>query len=277
MNKKYIIPFCLFIGSCFSYSQNVGVNTESPKSNLDVNGTTQFRGKLSVLTGNQQTPSEGIHNQILVSQGEGNPPVWKSLVIPEYEPDKFYLIYNSAKSDNVGLLFPSNTMIPNKPQTFIRGTLLSNLPGFEVIDGLTQKFIVNSENSRVYFQFETIVHSNMYTLDGSIDYACGIFVDEKLQGLRQGTLLSQDTAVWPFLLHNQVAILQNPTLGEHTVKVACSRLNSYRNNRRSLSIGTFASGAANLSSFATKSSLRVEVYEIPQKFIPIIEKTIVTP
>lgn len=85
-----------------SLSAQVGINTDSPKAKLDVNGDVNLRNKVVVQNVVDNTLSQGNNDQILVSQGEGYPPIWKSLRIPEYEPNKFYLIFNNSFSDKTG-------------------------------------------------------------------------------------------------------------------------------------------------------------------------------
>ena len=71
----------------------VGVDTRTPQSSLDVNGDFGLRKR--IFLDNNNVESKGTKEQILVSQGEGLPPTWKSLRIPEYEPNKFYLIFKN--------------------------------------------------------------------------------------------------------------------------------------------------------------------------------------
>ncbi|MGV0924593.1 hypothetical protein [Empedobacter tilapiae] len=85
--------------SIFTNAQ-IGVNTSSPKSSLDVNGDFGLRKQLYL--DNSGKESKGLADQVLVSQGESLPPTWKSLRVPEYEPNKFYLIFNDSFSDNKG-------------------------------------------------------------------------------------------------------------------------------------------------------------------------------
>jgi len=104
------------------------------------------------------------------------------------------------------------------------------------------------------------------TTDISIDYACGIFVDDKLVNLRQRNIKAS-SATNTFITHNQIGMVQNLTKGQHTVSVACSRLKSY-NTTANLGIGINVS--SNIDSFITQSSLKVDVYEIPQVFNSIL-------
>lgn len=265
----------LFLASGLMLSAQVGINTESPKAKLDVNGDLNLRDRIAVFDATDKTLSLGNNDQILVSQGEGYPPIWKTLRIPEYESNKFYLIFNNSFSDKVGVGFsysdePSTTT--SKAATFTKGASFSSLTKFKKINGLSQKVSVFSTESKAYFQFETVVQANFGgngATDTSIDYACGIFVDDKLISLRQNNLKAS-SAQWPFLTHNQIGVITNLSKGDHTVSVACSRLASYGNNstNRTLAIGTNTS--TNINDFIAQSSLKVDVYEVPQVFNPII-------
>lgn len=265
----------LFLASGLMLSAQVGINTESPKSKLDVNGDLNLRDKIAVVDATDKTLSFGNNDQILVSQGEGFAPIWKTLRIPEYEPNKFYLIFNNSFSDKVGVSFsyseqPASTNT-GKASTFQKGTDFSSLSKFKKIANLSQKIQVYSAESKAYFQFETVVQANFAangTTDTSIDYACGIFVDDKLISLRQNNLKAS-SAQFPFLTHNQIGAVSNLSKGEHTVSVGCSRIASYGSStNRTLAIGTNTS--TNINDFIAQSSLKVDVYEVPQVFNPII-------
>ncbi|MET3034911.1 hypothetical protein ABXT08_02300 [Chryseobacterium sp. NRRL B-14859] len=263
----------LFLTSGLLLSAQVGIQTDTPKATLDVNGDINFRNKIVVLNTTDNTLSEGNNDQLLVSQGVGYPPIWKSLRIPEYEPNKFYLIFNNSFSDKVGIKFTNSeeaNMSTSRGATFNKGVNISSLPGFKKIDALSQTVSVFSTQSKAYFQFETVVQANFNangTTDTSIDYACGIFVDDKLVNLRQRNLKAS-SASYPFLTHNQIGIVENLSKGDHTVSVGCVRLASYGDTTKTLAIGTNTS--TNINGFVAQSSLKVDVYEIPEVFNPII-------
>lgn len=265
---KNIISILLFMTG-LSLSAQVGINTNSPKAKLDVNGDVNLRNKVVVLNVTDNSLSQGNNDQLLVSQGEGYPPIWKSLRIPEYEPNKFYLIFNNSFSDRTGVKFSDSeqSSISGRNLAFSKGASITSLPGFKKITGLTQDLSIFSDNSKTYFQFETVVQANLPsngTTDISIDYACGIFVDDKLVNLRQRNLKAS-SASSTFITHNQIGVISNLSKGDHKVSVACSRLGSYRTaSNVVLAIGTYA--ADNINSFITQSSLKVDVYEIPQVF-----------
>ncbi|MGE8432319.1 MULTISPECIES: hypothetical protein [Chryseobacterium] len=265
----------LFLASGLLLSAQVGINTDSPKAKIDVNGDLNLRQKIVVLNTTDNSLSQGNNDQLLVSQGEGFAPIWKTLRIPEYEPNKFYLIFNNSFSDKVGIIFASSDEVSSttsKAATFVKGADISSLKGFKKIAGLSQDISVFSTESKAYFQFETVVQADFSTVatnadDTSIDYACGIFVDNKLINLRQRNLKAINSS-FPFLTHNQIGIVENLPKGNHKVDVACSRLASYGETLRKLSIGTNTS--TNINDFISQSSLKVDVYEVPQVFNPII-------
>ncbi|MEE6125874.1 hypothetical protein V2E39_00570 [Chryseobacterium arthrosphaerae] len=271
MMKEIISTLLLATGMLLS--AQVGINTNSPKSTLDVNGDVNFRNKIAVFDANNNV-SQGNNDQLLVSQGPGYPPVWKSLRIPEYEANKFYLIYNNSFSDNEGLIFTtadeSTVGQTSRGTTFTKGKSFSSLPNFKKITNLTQEIEVFSTQSKAYFQFETVVHTDFSkngSPDTSIDYACGIFVDDKLINLRQRNIKAS-SAAYTFFTHTQIGIVENLSKGKHTVSVACTRLASYGELNRKLTIGTYA--FSNLNDFITQSSLKVDVFEVPEVFKPII-------
>lgn len=264
----------LFVAIGISLSAQVGIKTESPNAKLDVNGDINLRGKLAVSNTTNSNLSEGVNTQLLVSQGAGYAPIWKTLRIPEYEANKYYLIFNNSFSGNTGTTFTSaeESTIATRSTTFTKNNTLANtdFSKFKQIPGLTQDIIVYSTVSKAYFQFETVVqatYGTAGTTDTSIDYACGIFVDNKLVNLRQANLKAS-SANYPFLTHNQIGLVENLTKGTHQVSVACSRLASY-NVPDGTVLGIGKAVASNIDSFITVSSLKVDIYEVPQVFNPV--------
>ncbi|UKB84281.1 hypothetical protein LF887_01115 [Chryseobacterium sp. MEBOG06] len=270
--KKLLSTLFLTIGLLLS--AQVGIKTETPRSTLDVNGDINFRNKIAVFDASDNSVSQGNNDQLLVSRGEGLPPVWKTLRIPEYETNKFYLIYNNSFSDKVGASFTSSddstVNYGSRGGTFTKGKEYSTLSKFKKIDGLSQDITVFSTQSKAYFLFETVVQADFGvagTTDTSIDYACGIFVDDKLVNLRQRNLKAIN-AQYPFLTHTQIGIVENLSKGTHKVSVACTRLGSYGASNNTLTIGTNV--YTNINSFISQSSLKVDVYEVPEVFNNVI-------
>lgn len=256
----------------------VGIMTEKPRSALDVNGDFNKNGKLFIDNNNVLSP--GQTGQILVSRGAGLSPTWKALKIPDYESYKFYLIFNDSFRDfnsnstttGQGISLSSATSPATISTDLMKGADITNLinnKGFKEITGLANPFIVNSAESKAYFQFETVVQQNNTANLGSNQmYACGIFVDDKLQSARLNTLFTSTTAESTFLTHNQIGGASNLSKGQHTVRVACARYTADSNI--TLGIGVPSTTAVNnLNNFMTQASLKVDVYEVPEKFTDI--------
>lgn len=258
----------LFLSIGLASFAQTGIKTDTPRAILDVNGDANLRGKLGVLNVTDNKIYEGTNDQVLVSQGEGLPPIWKTLRIPKYEPNKFYLIYNNSFSDRTGITFSSSeesSTATTRSTSFVKNATFASLPGFKKITTLTQPVNVYSDQSKTYFQFETVVQATFpvnASPDISIDYACGIFIDDKLVNLRQRNLKAS-SATNTFITHNQIGMIDGLSKGVHTVSVACSRLKSY-NSTATLGIGINV--FTNIDSFITQSSLKVDVYEVPQVF-----------
>ncbi|ASW75081.1 hypothetical protein IQ37_00445 [Chryseobacterium piperi] len=263
----------LFLSVGLSLSAQIGIRTVTPRAKLDVNGDINLRNKLVLLSTTNNSLSQGTNDQVLVSQGEGYPPVWKTLRIPEYEVNKFYLIFNNSFSDRTGVTFTGSeesSTASTRSTSFVKGAAFSTFNNFKKITALSQPFQVYSTDSKTYFQFETVIHTNFPANgnpDTAIDYACGIFVDDKLVNLRQGNIKASSAAS-TFLTHNQIGIAENLTKGTHNISVACSRLKSYNTNNATLGIGINV--ATNIDSFIAQSSLKIDVYEVPQVFNPIL-------
>ncbi|WP_066438566.1 hypothetical protein [Chryseobacterium sp. CCH4-E10] len=267
--KKSLILLLLLL-RIYIYAQ-VGIKTTNPRSILDVNGDMNLRGKLSVPNANNSQLTTGIDDQVLVSQGEGYPPIWKTLRIPDYEQNKFYLIYSNSFSDRTGIKFTSSEESSNAASistSLVKNADISTLNLFRKISSLSQPFTLYSTTSKMYFQFETVVQADFPANgnpDIAIDYACGIFVDDKLVNLRQRNIKAS-SGTNTFITHNQIGIADNLSKGSHTVSVACARLKSY-NSTATLGIGINV--ATNIDSFIAQSSLKVDAYEVPEIFNPV--------
>lgn len=274
---KTTINLILFLIAS-SLQGQLGVMTEKPQSALDVNGDFNKKGKLFLYNDNVLSP--GKTGQVLVSRGPGASPTWKALKVPDYESFKYYLIFNDSFRDfntassntGQGVLLGTATSPATISTDLVKGADITNLinnKGFKEINGLANPFVVNSSESRVYLQFETVVQQNNTAILGSNQmYACGIFVDDKLQSARLNTLFTSTTAESTFLTHNQIGGANNLSKGQHTVRVACARYTTDTNIV--LGIGVPSTTAVNnLNNFMTQASLKVDVYEVPQNFTDI--------
>lgn len=288
--KKTLIFSITLISTLLCAQGNVGVATTNPRNNLDVNGDINI-GKKLYLDNDTGTLVPGNAGQVLVSRGPNNPPTWKTFRIPEYLTNKYYLIFNDSFRDlststatnqgpsgttGQGITFTNaETATGIIPATdFAQDTPLTSLtvPGknFKTISGLSQNFTVNSTQNSTYLLFETVVQQNNGGGDGSnIKFACGIFVDGLLKSIRINRITPSPNSS-TFITHTQIGGAENLVPGTHSVGVACTRLTNPVAGL-TLGIGVPATtSVSNLNNFMTQSSLKVDVYEIPQNFSPIV-------
>lgn len=261
-------------------------------ANLVVEGSITVRDKI-YAGGNSTTLGDpGKPGQVLVSQGANLPPRWRTLNIPTIEAGAFYLIYNNAFTDYNPTSPTVNTnqgiLLTNSPANIVPGSgndgpyelgiLRSAATGFTTISGLTKQFDVFSNQNQVYVTFEAMAQVVGSTSGQGVDFVCGIFVGNNgdlasrtLRGIRKATVNIGANSN-PFVTFTQIALADGLAIGKYDVEVACKRTANYNSypNTSSLAIGTFATGTSNLGKFASQTSLKVEVYEIPTVFNDVV-------
>lgn len=92
----YILPFSLA-------NAQVGINTETPQSALDVNGSIQLRNELQI----NGTP--GTAGQVYFSQGNAAVNDWKNVNVPFLEDGQYQLVNTYAVKNQVGIDFTGYT------------------------------------------------------------------------------------------------------------------------------------------------------------------------
>lgn len=220
----------------------VGIKTVSPKAILDVNGTTTLRKELRVGGTSTQVGNPGLNGQVLVSQGEGLPPVWKSLNVPLVEAGQYKLINSYLFSDQVGITtFPNNS----------NGTIYKNNVGDDINDTSTGLWVklgafsntieIKNGNNRIAYQFQTGVEmrSPTPTTSENVTFACGIFRNGKLVAVRVDKVASTNydgkngLQDYIFTLNYTE---KNVSTGAHEIDVACRKIIS-SNSGVTFSIG----------------------------------------
>ncbi|WP_313383656.1 hypothetical protein [Chishuiella sp.] len=262
------MKYIYFIVSLFSVlNAQVGINTSTPKEALDIQGALTIRGHLRVNGTDINEGNTGRNMNLLVSNGENKAPEWKSLKIPVIQPKRYYLLYTDSFNDRTGVRPATVT----GASTYNYGmTLPSN---WSVISGLTKQFTVTNTDSKAYFLYEAVAHINSASQYSGVDFACGIFVDNALIGVRSADLHQATAATYPFLTYTLMATSQSSlSVGTHEVKVACTRRANYGSFTGNLAVGTNATGATNIDNFMAQSSLKIEVFEVPSKFLNIVNE-----
>lgn len=264
-NILYIIS-AVFFFSTTALNAQVGINTDAPKAMLDVRGNLTIQDKIYAGGSDTELGDPGKKGQVLVSQGENNPPAWKSLNVPNIKAGEFYVIFTDSYSDLIGQIFFSSDNINGNPlyeENDLRTD--SKFNDWKDISGLTQSFSVYNTDHKVNVTFEAIVQLSG-SGSGSVDFACGIFINNQLKGVRVETI-KQASSSHAFNTFLMSVIAENVNIGENEAKISCARI---RSNGYSGSIGIGRSIEDNINNFVAQSSLRIDVYEIPENFIPVV-------
>lgn len=259
LNNILLINLAFISSSLFA---QVGVNTNTPRTTLDIQGDLGIRSKI-YLGGDEITTGKlGEVGSVLVSQGANKPPTWKVLRRPEFKPETYYLINYEASSDVGGLTLRNGSA--NKTLYTKNMSLSSFLGGSGdggEISKLSKTFKVNNSANKIGLVFETVVHLNSNSTNAGVDFACGVFVDDQLKGVRVFTLNQPTASVGPFYTFTLLGSAENLPKKEYTAKVACKRRESINSFTGDFGIGKAV--YTNINDFMAQSTLRIEVLEIP--------------
>ncbi|WP_449388685.1 hypothetical protein [Chryseobacterium lineare] len=241
MKKKIYNIVAGFIFAIHGNAQ-VGIKTDAPNATLDVNGATTLRKELRVGGTSTQVGNPGLNGQVLVSQGEGLPPIWKSLNVPLVEAGQYKLTNSYLFSDQVGI-----TTFPNDSN----GTVYKNNVGDDINDtntglwvklgALSNAIEIKNGNNRIAYQFQTGVEMRSPTpaISENVTFACGIFRNGKLVAVRADKVSSTNN-VGKNGLQDYIFTLnyteKDVAIGTHQIEVACRKIIS-SNTGSAFSIG----------------------------------------
>lgn len=264
MKKTKKICFLLFL-SQFGFAQ-VGIRTDNPQSTLDVNGDIMFRNELKVEGTKTASGNGGEYNDILVSQGDGNSPLWKNPKIGFYEEGEYRTTSSFINTSEEGLRFNFNEN--DNIRTSSLGELLVSSPPTsskwkELSPNLTSKFTVEDPKNKINIMFQTGIESGNIrnATSQNIKFMCGIFIDNILVALRS----DQIDGITYKNTNNQSIYTLNYTvndvaIGEHTLQVGCRRISSTGPDT-ALAIGQRLDGSV-ANNFMLQSVLKFDVNEL---------------
>lgn len=255
------------LGICTHYlNGQVGINTTKPQSDLDVNGKVLLRKELRVGGTDKERGSAGLNGQVLVSQGQGKPPVWKNTNIPFVDEGSYKLVHSYTNLNEEGI--SSLPVLPRAKYLYTLGETITS--EWKKITNLSTNFDIKNPKNRVTYQFQTGVEidaSNVITIT-SVDYLCGVFRNDKLVAVRPSQIKSSDRRENYGILNDIYTLNYTETDVEvgnnYKVEVACRLLNNVPPGTK-FSIG-MPSSASNteFNNFTLNSTIKVQVVE----FIP---------
>ncbi|GEJ46765.1 MULTISPECIES: hypothetical protein [unclassified Chryseobacterium] len=265
--KKII--YCCAAGLLSFYANaQVGIGTAKPKSVLDVNGKTTLRKELRVGGTSTQAGDAGLNGQVLVSQGEGLPPVWKSLNVSFMEEGQYKLINSYLSSDQTGIISLSDNVAGDGILVNSVGDKLIDLTKgkWVKIDGLQNSFTVKNGKNRLTYQFQTGVEikAPVATTSESVRFACGVFRNGLLVAVRPDRIASNNNS-GKNGLQDYIFTLnyteQNVPIGVHTIEIACRKIDT-SNAGSQFAIGRNAQGSNGTSSaFTLESTMKMDLIE----------------
>lgn len=260
-NYAILIPLLL----CYlSINAQVGIETESPQTALDINGDLTLRKELRLKGTSTTAGNPGQDGQVLFSQDGSNEPMWKFVNVPFLEEGQIQLKYSYAVVDEVGIQFPAGA--GDLDDVSVLGETLNNtwteIPGMETV------IEVNRPVNRVSLMFQSGVEMpNTYNSENTssyfVRYTCGVFKNNELVALRG----DQINGVNNKNAKNQGVytlsyILSNVELGTHTLKVACRKIRTSPGGNYALAIGRPLSTGTNVANnFMLSSNFKVDVME----------------
>jgi hypothetical protein len=262
--------YCCVAGllvSIQTYAQ-VGIGTSTPNSVLDVNGKTTLRKELRVGGTSTTVGNPGLNGQVLVSQGEGLPPDWKSLNVTFIEEGQYRLVNSYLSTDQVGISTLSSVAAADGIyQNSIGDDITDTSKGTWVkIDGLKNNFTVKDAKNKLTYQFQSGVEMKAPTAGTSqnVSFACGVFRNSKLVAIRPDKISSTNNSErngiqdYIFTLNYTE---QNVPAGAQQVEVACRKITS-SNSTSQFTIGKNVSNTNNVSNaFTLESMMKIDVIE----------------
>ena len=244
--KKFIYNLILpLLMGGISFAQ-VGINTNNPISTLDVNGDLNVVGKIH-LQGNDTTLGDpGAKNKALSSNGDDAPASWKEIQIPIGYEGGLYLTGVEPLFDKVGLDLSETGFGTYNENSALSGNWVE-------IPGLTKIVSVSHPTNKIHVQFQTTAQMNF---SGSASFACGIFMDNQLKGVRVDIVRGDAGSYNVFNINSS---FDDVSSGDRTFKVAC-RGRTFTSPSGSLAVGK-VNTSANLNADMAQSSLNIYVLE----------------
>lgn len=265
---KRIIYCCAAGLLSLCVNAQVGIGTTAPKSTLDINGKTTLRKELRVGGTSDQVGNAGLNGQVLVSQGEGLPPVWKSLNVSFMEEGQYKLINSYLSSDQAGITaLSSGIAADNVYKNNVGDDIADTSKGKWVkIAGLENNFIIKNGKNRLTYQFQTGVEMKApaATTSQSVTFTCGVFRNGKLVAVRPDKIVSNNNTEKQGILDYIFTLNyteQNVPVGAQKLEVACRKINS-SNLSSQFTVGRNVSDTNTVSNaFTLESVMKIDVIE----------------
>lgn len=267
MKKSIYQCVTVLMFSMQAYAQ-VGIGLSTPNATLDINGKTTLRKELRVGGTLSQVGEAGLNGQVLVSQGAGLPPVWKSLSVSFIEEGQYKLINSYLSSDQAGISdLSSGTGADGIYVNNVGDDITNTAKGKWVkIAGLTNNFEIKNAKNRLTYQFQTGIEMKapVATTSQSVTFSCGVFRNNKLVAVRPDKITSNnndDKGGFQDYIFTLNYTEQNVPIGTQKIEVACRKIESSIATSQ-FAIGRNIANANTISNaFTQESNFKVDVIE----------------
>lgn len=258
----------IFLLKLFSFmwlaSAQVGIETEFPQSELDVNGDLSIRKELRLDGNSTSLGDPGESGQVLFSQDGSQKPIWKSVNVPFLEEGQIQLKYSVAAVDDVGILFPPGT--GDLVDLSSLGEPLNS--NWTLIPALESEIEVKKTKNKISMFFQTGVEMpNTYNPESSnvyfVRYVCGLFMDDVLVAVRGDQIKGiNNKNAKNQSLYTLAYVLSDVEVGTHTFKVGCRKVRTSSGENYPLAIGrTLNTGSDIANNFMLGSNMKIDVME----------------
>lgn len=266
---KKTINYCV-IGLFFTIqvSAQVGIGTSVPNSTLDINGKTTLRKELRVNGTSSQAGTAGLNGQVLVSQGENLPPVWRTITVPFMEEGQYKLINSYLSSDQAGITTLSSGVAGDGIfKNSVNDEITDTSKGKWVkIAGLESNFTIKNAKNRLTYQLQTgaEMKSSSATSSQSISFTCGVFRNGKLVAVRPDKISSNnntDKAGLQDYIFTLNYTEQNVAIGAQKIEVACRKIETTSNNAQFTVGRNISNSNTESNAFTLESVFKTDVVE----------------
>ncbi|SHE69181.1 hypothetical protein SAMN05444408_103147 [Chryseobacterium takakiae] len=251
-----------------TFNAQVGIKTNNPNATLDVNGTASLRKELRVGGTATQVGNAGLNGQVLVSQGEGLPPVWKSLNVSFVEEGQYKLINSYLSTDQVGITsLSANVAADGIYQSNIGDDITDITKGKWVkIAAHESNFVIKNSKNKLNYQFQTGVElrAPAATTPQNITFTCGVFRNGKLVAVRPDKISSNNNSAklgfqdYIFTLNYTE---QDVPAGNQKIEIACRKIDS-SSLTTEFTIGRNISNSNTISNaFTLESVFKLDIIE----------------
>lgn len=212
MKNKIFIFLVAISPNLFS---QIGVGTTIPHTDLDINGTTNVSKEIRLNGTDAKIGAAGKQGD-LISGNALNNNFWKNFDLPEGFLEGMVLTGSYVNSTFNGVSFPGTSSSSTLAVPYTKGQAMAS--HWKELSDLNQKIKIVKSVNLVTISVQTLVQ----TSDQNSSFACGIYLDDKLDFVRLGTV---NTGAGNYRTLNLNATLLNMDLGEHTIKFACAERN----------------------------------------------------